>query len=77
MCGIHPNMRKTVDDYLKDRIPMPINGRVEKIDSCIADIVAALNAGGISTIASCCGHGIENPTIILFDDRIIEIRIKK
>lgn len=27
------------------------------IDSCIAPIVAALNAAGIRTDASCCGHG--------------------
>lgn len=26
-------------------------------DPCIADLVAALNAGGLRTVASCCGHG--------------------
>ena len=36
---------------------MPLNGRLQSIDICIADIVAALNAANIKTIASCCGHG--------------------
>jgi hypothetical protein len=38
-------------------VPMAINGRVRGIDYCIADIVAALNAANIPTVASCCGHG--------------------
>ena len=40
----------------KNQIPMPIKRRVEYIDLCIADIVAALNATNIITEASCCGH---------------------
>ncbi len=36
---------------------MPINGRVQCIDFCIHNIIAALNAGGVRTAASCCGHG--------------------
>ena len=36
---------------------MPINGKVQCIDHCIHRVVAALNAGGVRTIASCCGHG--------------------
>lgn len=39
------------------QVPMPIRGRRQDIDFCIADIVAALNAANIITIASCCGHG--------------------
>lgn len=38
------------------QVPMPIKGRRQDIDICIADIVAALNAANITTIASCCGH---------------------
>lgn len=38
------------------QVPMPINGRRQDIDFCIADIVAALNAANIKTVASCCGH---------------------
>jgi hypothetical protein len=50
-------------------IPMPIGGRVRDIDSCIAPIVAALNAGGVETIASCCGHGKIPGSIILDGDK--------
>lgn len=39
-----------------ETVPMPINGRVQSIDRCIAHIVAALNSGGVTTSASCCGH---------------------
>ena len=39
------------------QIYMPIRGRVRGVDFCISHIVAALNASGIETLASCCGHG--------------------
>lgn len=48
-------------------VPMPIRGRVCDIDACIAHIVAALNAGGLLTKASCCGHG-KLPGSIMLDD---------
>ena len=54
-------------------VPMPIKGRVCGIDFCIADIVAALNAGGVNTIASCCGHGQIDGDILLEDGRTIKI----
>lgn len=38
-------------------------------DPCIAPIVRALNAAGIRTIASCCGHGFRPGTIALADGR--------
>lgn len=42
-------------------------------DPCIAPLVKALNDGGFSTVASCCGHG-HNPTMIgLADDRYLLI----
>jgi len=58
-------------------IPMPINGRVRFVDLCIADIVAALNAANIKTVASCCGHGILPPNIILDDDRWLVVMSRK
>ena len=58
----------------KCTIPMPINGRVQGIDICIADIVAVLNASGITTIASCCGHGKTDGRIDLQDCRILTIK---
>lgn len=51
------------------QVPMPINGRVKFIDSCIAHIVAALNAANIHTVASCCGHGHQPGSIILDDGK--------
>lgn len=42
-------------------------------DPCIAPIVSALNAGGIHTIASCCGHGRNDSTIGLTDGRWLVI----
>ena len=47
--------------------PMPISRRVEYVDDCIVDIVAALNAGRLPTVASCCGHG-KLPSSVLLDD---------
>ena len=51
------------------QVPMPIAGRRQDIDLCIADIVAALNAANIVTVASCCGHGKMPGNIILKDGR--------
>ena len=38
-------------------------------DPCIADIIRALNDGGVTTIASCCGHGQRAGRISLTDGR--------
>ncbi len=58
------------------QIPMPIKGRVRYIDHCIADIVAALNAANIITMASCCGHGKQDGIINLEDGREIIIKME-
>jgi len=55
-------------------IPMPSGGRVVYVDYCIADIVAALNAANIVTVASCCGHGEIDGNIMLDDGREIIIK---
>ena len=76
---------KTIGEILRNRdccdlgtysceIPMPLSGRLYGIDFCIADIVAALNAANIGTVASCCGHGSMYANIVLEDGRIIEIK---
>ena len=41
----------------ENQVSMPLNGKVRCIQYCIHRIVAALNAGGVYTTASCCGHG--------------------
>jgi hypothetical protein len=51
-------------------------------DPCLADIIGALNAGGVRTVASCCGHGAAfdpsiaepNGSIILADGRELVVR---
>jgi hypothetical protein len=43
------------------------------IDECIADIVLALNDGGVHTIGSCCGHGKCAGSIILKDGRTLAV----
>lgn len=58
----------------KCQIEMPINGKVQCIDFCIHHIVAALNAGNVRTISSCCGHGKIDGSIILEDGRELVIR---
>ena len=52
---------------------MPIGGKVQCIDWCIHQIVAALNAGGVRTVASCCGHGRMPGRIDLEDGRALVI----
>ena len=56
------------------QIPMPINGKVQYIDFCIANIVTALNAANIKTIASCCGHGKIEGSIVLEQGKEIIIK---
>lgn len=50
-----------------------IDNRIIDVDSCIADLVDALNKCGLKTVASCCGHGKQPGTILLKDGR--EVRI--
>jgi len=61
------------------QVPMAIKGRRVDVDYCIADLVAALNAANIVTVASCCGHGGQCPAnIVLEDGRILRIEnVKK
>lgn len=52
---------------------MPINGKVVCVDYCVSHIVAALNAGGVRTVSSCCGHGKFNGHVILEDGQFLDI----
>jgi len=69
MCGDSPGGNKT----LEEQVCMPIRGKVCYIDGCIHKIVAALNAGGVETTASCCGHGNLHGRIDLWDGRVLAI----
>lgn len=44
-----------------------------EVDSCLADIIYALNEAGIHTEACCCGHGKRPGNIILSDGRELVI----
>lgn len=44
-------------------------------DPCIVDIVSALNASGIPTVWSCCGHGEQDGRIGLTDGRELVIPV--
>lgn len=46
---------------------------IKGIDGCIAPLVEALNAVGLTTVASCCGHGHRPGNIALADGREIII----
>lgn len=35
------------------------------IDACIADEIVCLNAEGVYTVNSCCGHGKAKPTALI------------
>jgi len=44
------------------------------VDSCIVDIVRALNRTKLHTVASCCGHGKRQGNILLSDGRELIIK---
>lgn len=46
-------------------VVVEIGGVPRDVDSCIAPLVRALNAAGMTTVASCCGHGHRPGTIAL------------
>lgn len=52
-----------------DTVTVEIDGEKCGIDRCIAPIVKALNAAGLKTLASCCGHGNQPSNIALADGR--------
>lgn len=58
-------------------IPMPISGRVQGIDYCVSRLVAALNAAAIETLASCCGHGQSDGSILLADGRELVLKERR
>lgn len=69
MCGTDPGSAETY----AEQVCMPLNGRVYCIDRCIHHIVAALNAGGVETVACCCGHSKGPGRIDLADGRVLVI----
>lgn len=58
MCD-HPN-REAAMTMLSDTV---------WCDPCLVPLVKALNDGGVTTVASCCGHGRRLGTVTLSDGR--------
>lgn len=48
---------------------LPGVDRPVDVDTCLADLVMALNVGGFRTRAACCGHGKRPGNIMLADGR--------
>jgi hypothetical protein len=46
---------------------------VKPLDCCVANLVQVLNAAGVQTRGSCCGHGSEGE-IILGDGHVMKLR---
>jgi len=44
---------------------IPHQKKIVKVDSCIANLIHALNGVGYKTLACCCGHGIYNMSIVV------------
>lgn len=51
-------------------LPGPVS---VEVDACMADIILALNNGGISTYGCCCGHGKQRGYVALTDGRALVI----
>lgn len=49
------------------------HGRMRAVDPCLVSLVQALNAAGLATVASCCGHGYRPANVILADGREVFI----
>lgn len=82
LCRVEPDVMQVACDRCdgcgnkktyENQVCMPLNGRVVCIDWCIHQIVAALNAGGVETVACCCGHNTTQGRIDLADGRILFI----
>jgi hypothetical protein len=67
--GNRPLRSSRAELMCNEVVQMPISGRVYDIDRCVSHIVAALNAGGVRTVASCCGPGKQHGNIALEDGR--------
>lgn len=71
MCEHDPTYARQAAIRLHHATP---SGRTEGFcDPCIAPLVQALNDAGLQTVASCCGHGHQPPSIALEDGRWVVV----
>lgn len=66
MCEHGTSVILPTPDWLWSARAVPENGIC--IDSCIADRVADAWDRGVRTLGSCCGHGNEQPNVVLTED---------
>lgn len=55
----------------RNTVTIQIQGKKVRINACLRAVLLRLNEIGHKTLASCCGHGIYPPTIIIADWEII------
>ena len=46
-----------------------IEGKLIRVDKCMANIITFLNKKGIKTLGCCCGHFIYPPSIVVKDSK--------
>lgn len=59
--------KSSFGDY-KCHVPTSLKdskGRIVCVDKCLKEAVENFNARGIETIASCCGHGVIQPSVLI------------
>ena len=52
---------------LPDSIATHKQNRTVGVDACIAEVIRHLWSKGIETLGCCCGHGREDPSLIVAD----------
>ncbi len=45
------------------------SGKVIKIDSCLKEIIEAMDKFGVKTVGCCCGHGKSRGSIMIDNER--------
>lgn len=59
-------------------VPMPLNGRVRDIDSCLALLIATLNTiPALETSGCCCGHGKMPGSVLLKDGSALVVMTRE
>lgn len=69
----HPGEKEPIDMKINQCGNNKCNEINAGIDKCLIPLITALNAAGLKTVASCCGHGNRPGNIALADGREIMI----
>jgi hypothetical protein len=73
-CAININVPEDIEiwNVCRDK-----KKKIVSVDKCLKPAILALWKAGIPTVNSCCGHGVEAPSIIIEPQYIGKIAIKK